>query len=447
MSVLITAMLFAGVGVAVGRFLLSFSHARRLAVVEERGRGLARRLDEVTAERNTLSAEAAELRTRAAGLEVRLHEARRRSENDRADEERLLALFDRLSRAVLKETTQDLMGAAAGELDQKRLAIEHLVGPVQEHLDKLQEFIQATESQRREEYGGLFQQMQSVAETNLAVQAEAAQLKNVLRSSATTRGRWGEVQLRRVVELAGMREHCDFSEQQTVSGDHGRSRADLVVYLPGALKVPVDAKVPFDAYEQAQRCEDPAVQKQFLMDHAKQFRAHVDTLAKREYGQRYAPSCGFAVLFVPGEALLDAALALDPTLWEQAAERHVLLATPSTLIALLRMAALGWRQEAQAENAAEIARIGKELYKRLVKSSGDLERAGRGLKTAVGAYNDCVGSFEGRVLPHARKLADLSAGDGELKVLDALEESPRELRASEFIQAPAAERISEPESA
>ena len=433
MEVLIAALLFAALGLGVG-FMLGRSSAGSSSVaMRERADNLAARVRELNDEQVTLHDQLVDARQQAAVADAHL-----------GNDQRLLSEFERLSRATLAATSKDLVKAAEasfelaqqkaqGDREQERLRIQHLVQPVQENLSKLEAHIQKSEKERKEEYGGLFQQMRGVAESSSKVQQEAAALKNVLRSSSSTRGRWGEVQLRRVVELAGMLEHSDFTEQTTVTDEEGMVRADLVVYLPGPMKIAVDSKVPYGAYEQAQSTDDPVAQKRLLADHAKAFRSHVDSLAKRAYWDRYLPSAGFTVLFVPGEALLDSALSQDPNLWEQAAERHILLATPSTLIALLRMASLGWRQQAQADNAVEITRVGKELHKRLMKACGDVEKMGRSMRSAMASYNGFVATLDTRVLPQARRLSNLGAGDTSatpLVSLVELDELPRSLNGS-----------------
>jgi len=413
--------------------------ARQAADAEHLG-ARCRQLD---GERSGLLVEVRALSERAASLEAQLGEEKRRLGELLRNDERMVHEFDKLSRLTLREAGDQLVRTAQdsfrlaqqeakGELDQQRLAVEHLVKPVQENLQKLENFISLSEKDRKQEYGDMFRQMQNVAEMSSKVQAEASELKNVLKSSTSMRGRWGEVQLRRVVELAGMVEHCDFDEQHSAAGEQSWVRADLVINLPGPMKIAVDAKVPYAAYEQAQAASEPVRQKQLFMEHARAVRAHVDALAKRAYWDHYVPSCGFTVLFVPGEALLDSALLHDRALWERAAERNILLATPSTLIALLRMAALGWRQESQVGNAAEISALGRELSKRLVKLAGHVDKVGRHLRGAVGSYNEFVGSLESRVLPQARRLRDLGGTDRAMTPLTAVDQLPRSVTQSEL---------------
>lgn len=436
------------VGAALGYFICRSQLGAVASAHQARTTSLNEQLDLERRHVDALERERDQLRERVAVLDVTIRNEQTRLAELRENDQRLVAEFDRLSKAALHESGKQLLQnaehtfklaqqEAKGELDQQRVRIEHLVKPVQENLAKLEAHIQTTEQARKEEYGGLFQQMRAVAETNQRVEEEAKQLKNVLRSSGSKRGRWGEVQLRRVVELAGMLEHCDFTEQSfaSIEGEAGREagRADLIVWLQNSQQIAVDAKVPYDAYERAQTTDDPVLQKQQLSEHALLFRKHVDALAGRKYWEKYQPSCGFAVMFVPGEALLDAALVHDSALWEHAAERNVLLATPSTLIAMLRMAALGWRQQEQAKNAEEIVKVGQELYKRLRTAGTHLEKMGRGLSSAVGAYNDYVGSMTSRVVPSARNLASLGVGDAEFPSADEITDGPRPIREGIFI--------------
>ena len=440
MTIVLIATVSLVAGVLLGRYRLGSQHA----VATSRVESLTAQLADHVSQRSLHEQELQELRNEVVALETTLVHEREAAEERVGDEKRLVSEFERLSNLALAQTREQLEKSAEAslklaneraksELAQQKLGIEHLVKPVQENLLKLEQHIAASEQARKEEYGGLFQQMQEVAATNGRIQKEAADLKSVLRSSSATRGRWGEVQLRRVVELAGMSEHCDFAEQTHAASEDGNARADLVAYLPGNMKIAVDAKVPYDSYERASQTEDPAETTLLLAEHAKRFRGHVDALAKREYWNKYSPSCGFAVLFVPGEALLDAACAQDTQLWEHAASRNILLATPSTLIALLRMAALGWRQQAQAENAIEITRVGRELHKRLAKAGTHIVKMGRGLGQAIGSYNEFVGSMESRVMPSARKLGELGAGEGELFELTEVTDATRPLRPDVFI--------------
>ena len=251
----------------------------------------------------------------------------------------------------------------------------------------------------------------------------------------TTKGRWGEMQLRRVVEMAGMVEHCDFTEQSSVGTDEGLQRPDLVVTMPDGAQVVIDAKVPLTAYLEALEADDEVSRKDRLAAHARQLRDHVDKLSKKAYWKQFEPTPEFVVCFVPGESLLAAAFEADPTLVEQAMDNRVLLTGPVNLIALLKTVGLGWRQEALAENAREVQQLGKQLYERLSTFGGHLETLGKSLNRSVGAYNSAVGSLERRVLPAARQFSRLGVvgeTSDELPGLPPLDTRATEITASEL---------------
>lgn len=306
----------------------------------------------------------------------------------------------------------------------ERHGIEAMVKPVADNLARLENALAQTEALRRENLGGLSEQLRDLAQSNARVSAEAASLKNALRSS-NTRGRWGEVQLRRVVEIAGMLHHVDF-EEQVVSHDGSSGKADLVVRLPGNVNIPVDAKVPYSAYDKACEAQDAESSRAHLKAHARDVRTHIDELAKREYWDLYGPTPGFCVMFVPGDALLEAALSADPALWDHASRSKILFATPTSLIALLRMAALGWARESQESDAVEIVAAGRELHKRLMKALVEVDKVGRGLKGAIGAYNQLIGSVDARLMPQAKRLGDLSGVvEADIRSLAPIDEPPR----------------------
>ncbi len=273
--------------------------------------------------------------------------------------------------------------------------------------------------------------MQQLAESQERLQSETRNLVTALRSPAT-RGRWGEMQLRRVVEMAGMLEHCDFEEQVQTEGDEGRLRPDMVVHLPGAKRVVVDAKVPMQAFLDATDATDEPSRKTHLVSHARQLRAHIDALSKKSYWQQFDDSPEFVVAFIPGDPLLAAALEHDSSLLEHAVTNHVLLATPTTLIGLLRAVAYGWQQDALAENAREVQQIGRELYKRLATFGEHMARTGRSLSGAVDAYNKAVGSLERNVMPQARRFQELGVGgsDKDVPMLDQVDAVARRLQAA-----------------
>ncbi|HUJ29090.1 MAG TPA: DNA recombination protein RmuC [Myxococcales bacterium] len=320
---------------------------------------------------------------------------------------------------LARESLGAITEKARGDMALRQQAIGELVRPVRESLEKVEGRIQQLDNGR----AALSHQVSSLL-------AETSNLAKALRAPAV-RGRWGEIQLRRVVELAGMVEHCDFAEQQTVQGDDGRLRPDLVVKLPDGKRLVVDAKVPLQAYLDAVEARDEASRRAHLAAHARQLRAHVGQLAKKSYWDQVGTP-QFVVLFVPNEAVFAAAMEQDPQLMEGAVAENVLLASPTTLIALLRAAAFGWRQEQLARDAQEIASLGRDLHKRLGRLGEHFARIGKSLGSAVAAYNDTVGSYERMVVPGARKLRDKAAPmDEELPALPDVDAGPRALQPQE----------------
>jgi DNA recombination protein RmuC len=339
------------------------------------------------------------------------------------------AQFLALADARLMEARQ----AAQGDLDQRRQAIEQLLTPLADQLGRYEQGLRLLELERQRAYTGLSAQVVQLAESQERLQSETRNLVTALRSPAT-RGRWGEMQLRRVVEMAGMLEHCDFDEQVHTVGEEGRLRPDMVVHLPGAKRVVVDAKVPMQAFLDATDATDDAIRKTHLVNHARQLRVHIDALSKKSYWQQFDDSPEFVVAFIPGDPLLAAALEHDSSLLEHAVTHHVLLATPTTLIGLLRAVAYGWQQDALAENAREVQQIGRELYKRLATFGEHMARTGRSLNGAVDAYNKAVGSLERNVMPQARRFQELGVGgsDKEVPILDQVDAVARSVQASEL---------------
>jgi DNA recombination protein RmuC len=300
-----------------------------------------------------------------------------------------------------------------GELTAREQAFRQLLEPLNRTLDEVRNQLTATEHARAEGHAALGAQVHAMREDAERLRGQTAQLVTALHTSQV-RGRWGEVQLRRVVEVSGMLPHVDFVEQAHVRTDDGPLRPDLVVRLAGGKQVVVDAKVPFLGFLDAAATDDPAGRATAMAAHARQLRAHVDSLASKRYWEQFAPAPEFVVMFVPVESFLPAALDIDPTIVEYAFERQVVLATPTSLLALLRTVAYAWRQDALADNAQAVLSLGKELHGRLATMGAHLARLGRTLESAAGAYNQTVASLETRVLVSARRFASLEVVDEEL---------------------------------
>lgn len=313
------------------------------------------------------------------------------------------------------------------------LPADQLLRPVNEALNRVERQLAETERHRLQSHGQIQEQVRAMSDTSQLLRTETSSLVQALRAPQT-RGRWGEMQLRRVVELAGLVEHCDFSEQLSVGSSDDRQRPDLVVHLAGGKNVVVDAKVPFAAYLEASAATDETTAAARSAAHARHLRAHIDELASREYWEALAPSPEFVVLFIPAEPFLSAALDEDPALLEHAFTRQVVIATPNTLVALLRTVAYTWRQDALADNAQAVLAAGRELHQRLGVLGGHLSKMGSSLEASVKAYNQAIGSLESRVLVTARRFHDLKVVDESVRAPDTIDLAPRLPQAAELTE-------------
>jgi len=326
---------------------------------------------------------------------------------------------------LAKSTLEKAQESAKGDLEKKEQAIAAIVKPVRETLDKFDSKIQDIEKARVGAYSQLLEQLGDL-------RSQTGSLAQALRTPSV-RGRWGELQLKRVFELAGMIEHCDFELQTSVDTEEGRRRPDAVVKLPGGRQIVVDAKVPLEAFLAALEAKDETERQSRMEDHARQIRNHIAQLARKSYWEHFEHTPEFVVLFLPGESLFSAALQVDSTLLETT--EKVVLATPTTLIAVLRAVAQGWREAKLAEHAQEISDLGRELHKRISDLAEHWSKMGRNLALAVESYNKAVASMESRVLPSARKFKELQAGsEREIEFLPAIEQAPRFLQAPEFAE-------------
>jgi DNA recombination protein RmuC len=366
--------------------------------------------------------------------------ARGRLRQREREEGRLRDAFQAVAAEALRQNNQsflDLARASLGEfqkgatadLESRRKAIGDLVEPINKALATMDGKLLEIEKERHGHYARLTEQLKAVGAAHEKLHTETANLVKALRTPSV-RGRWGEIQLKRVVEMAGMVEHCDFTEQESVVTETGRLRPDLVVRLPGGKQVVVDAKTPLEAYLEAIEAPDDATRASRLKQHARQVRDHMASLGSKAYWSQLEAAPEFVVMFLPGEHFFGAALEQDPGLIEYGVGQGVIVASPTTLIALLRAVAYGWRQEKLAENARAISDLGRALHDRLAKMGDHFGKVGTHLDRAVGAYNDTVGSLESRVLVSARRFQELGAASDEgLPVIEPVERTARKLQA------------------
>ncbi len=403
----IVAVLSAAVA---GAFVWVFLRGKSAALAE-RARLAAESLVKAEAELATLRARATELEKQAAAATEKVaafNEAR----------ERLTVEFKALASDALSRNSDEFLKRAG----------DSLVKPIRESLEKVDTKIVALENARKEAYGSLSEQLKGLALTSASLQSETTKLSRSLRSTSTA-GRWGELQLKRVVELAGMVENVDFVEQTAV----GEFRPDMIVKLPGGKSIAVDAKAPMQAFLEALEASDEAVRKAKFIEHARVVRGHIDALGNKSYWKNIQPSPEFVVLFIPGEAFYSAALRFEPDLFERGTAVGVILASPATLIALLKAAAYGWKQEALSKNADDIRKLGLELHERVSAVARNMDELGQRLQQAVGAYNSTVYQTESQLLVTGRKLEKLGAGS-EKKIIEPrlVDETPKALTAPEL---------------
>ncbi|MDA2934916.1 DNA recombination protein RmuC, partial [Acidobacteria bacterium AH-259-D05] len=313
---------------------------------------------------------------------------------------------------LAKTTLEKFQVEAKGELALKQQAIQELVSPLKQALENHEKQVVELEQKRERAYGGLRQYLEDLVHTQSQLRKETGNLTQALRASHV-RGKWGEMSLRRVVELAGLVEHCDFTTQQTIAGEDSRLRPDLIVDLPSQRKIVIDAKTPLDSYLQAIETEDEEKRNQLMAKHSRQLERHISLLGSKAYWDRLEGSPEFVLLYIPLESLFSAALHHDPDLLEKGVKKRVILTTPTTLISMLKAVDYGWKQEKLAQNSEEISAMGKELYDRLFKLADHFSRLGTSLDRAVQAYNDTVGSFERRVVVQARRFKDLGVSAKE----------------------------------
>lgn len=433
-----------GAGLLLGGLLVGLWVTGRLRAQSQRAEAtvdeLRTQLDVERAAAASLHERLSEAQRARVTAETRLEEAARQLTEQKSliDHTRheLVESFQALSGEALKQNNEAFLKLATvsfetlhvkadGDLAQRQQAIDALVRPLHESLQRYDEQLRLLEQSRQSAYGGLDLHLKLLAESQQRLQQETGNLVKALRAP-TIRGQWGELTLKRVAELAGMVEHCDFVEQHSVTGDDGRFRPDMVVRLPGGRQIIVDAKTVLSAYLDAHEAQNETQQAEALRRHAAQVKSRMDELSLKAYWTQFEHAPEFVVLFLPGEQFLGAALDQDPHLIEEGFARGIVLATPATLIALLRAVAYGWRQEQLNAHAEEAGRLGKELYERMAVLTEHMNDVGQALGKSVSAYNRAVGSLETRILPAARRFKELGvSSEKDIPILEPTAVVPR----------------------
>ncbi len=445
MSVLIAALCFAA------GFLVAWLWSR--ASSQNRGLELEKQAASQQGAAEELKKQSSGLQEQVRTLQARVEEEQKRRaaadkevESQRANiaeqkrvledaEKKLKEAFQSLASEALQASNRQFMDLArasfdslqkeaSGDLEQRKVAIGGMVEPLEKAVNELRAEVNKIELARQDAYGSLRTELQQLTNTNKELRQETGSLVSSLRQPQI-KGKWGELTLRRAVELAGMSPHCDFVEQQSVDVEDGRLRPDLIVHLPGDTQIVIDAKVPLHASFAAMSARSDVEYRAAMAQHASLVRDHINRLSAKEYWKQFEPTPEFVVLFVPGESFFSAALEQDRTLIEDAIDKRVVLASPTTLIALLRAIAYGWKQQLVAENAERIKDLGKELYDRILKFAEHLSDVAKGLERANRAYNSAVSSFDSRLVPSARKFKEMGVGTANVPDIDPIETTPR----------------------
>ena len=444
----VVVILLTLVGLLIGAAIAWLATRSQMAALTERKAELDRDLSAANTRLAQQQSENTALLAAKAATEATL-ESERRSTKEKLDlltnaSEEMKVQFKALASDALKTNSTSFLqlaktelekqqSEAKGELEKREKAVETLVKPVCDSLKLVDEHVRELEKSRAEAYGGLSSQVASLLETQRALQAETGNLVKALREPQA-RGRWGELQLRRCLELAGMLDYCDFLEQVTVTSEERMKRPDVLVRLPGEKNLVVDSKVPLSAYLAALEAPDEATRNARLADHARQVRQHIDSLSAKSYWSEFEPTPDFVVLFLPGEVFFRAAMDVDPELIEYAVSRKVMVTSPITLISLLRAVAYGWNQKNLAESARQISEAGKQLYDRLCVMTAHVDSLGKKLEGTVKSYNEMLSSMEKRVFPAGRRIAELdrSLAAGNLHDPEQVEKTPRHLESPDW---------------